>query len=95
MYQEGKGVGMPKRQVEIFSAGCPVCNETVEVVRRLAGDSGHVVVLDMRDAAVAERARALRIRAVPAVVVDGTVAICCTIGPTESALRDAGVGQPL
>ncbi len=85
-----------KRKVEVFSAGCGVCEETVSLVRRIACDSCDVSVLDMRDDQVAERAKRLGIRAVPAVVIDGELAACCKdSGPTESALRAAGVGQAL
>jgi glutaredoxin len=84
-----------KRTVEIFSAGCPACSDTVQLVERLACASCEVSVLDMNDAAVAARARELGIRAVPAVVVDGELASCCSGGPTEEALRAAGIGQPL
>ena len=86
---------MTKRTIEVFSAGCPVCRETVELVRRLACDSCEVSVLDLNDRLVAERARALGVRAVPAVVVDGRVADCCASGATAAGLREAGVGQPL
>ncbi len=85
-----------RRKVEVFSAGCGVCEETVSLVRRIACDSCDVSVLDMRDDQVAGRAKRLGIRAVPAVVVDGELAACCAgSGPTESALRAAGVGQAL
>ncbi len=50
----------------------------------------------MQDEQVAQRAKRLGIRAVPAVVVDGELAGCCEgSGPTESALREAGIGQAL
>jgi hypothetical protein len=50
----------------------------------------------MRDEQIAERAKRLGIRAIPAVVVDGELAACCTeAGPTESALRAAGIGRTL
>ncbi len=85
-----------KRKVEVFSAGCGVCDEAVSLVRRIACDSCEVSVLDMREDQVAERAKRLGIRALPAVVVNGEVAACCVgSGPTESALRAAGVGQAL
>ena len=84
-----------KRTVEVFSAGCPACDEALQLVRRLACDSCDVQALDMNDAAVSSRARKLGIKAVPAVVVDGQLAECCRgAGPTEQALRDAGIGQP-
>ena len=82
-----------KRNVEVFSG---VCEETVALVRRIACDSCEVSVLDMRDDRIAVRAKQLGIRSVPAVVVDGELAACCEgAGPTESALRAAGIGQAL
>lgn len=85
-----------KRQVEIFSAGCSVCQETVKLVHGIACPSCEVTVLDMQDTAVSERARALGIQSVPAVVIDGQLADCCTgRGVDEDALRRAGVGQPV
>lgn len=87
---------MAKRKVEIFSAGCSVCNETVELVKRISCASCDVTVLSMNDQKVAHRARALGIGSVPAVVVDGKLASCCTgRGPNEADLRAAGIGQPL
>ena len=87
---------MSQRTVEIFSAGCPACKETIELVQKLACSSCSVTVLDMNDPQVAARARSLGIARVPAVVVDGKLAECCTkvAGPTEARLRAAGVGSP-
>ena len=85
-----------KRHIEIFSAGCAVCEETVRTVKRLACPSCDVSVLDMKEAAVAARAARLGIRSVPAVLVDGTLADCCAgRGPDETALQKAGIGRPL
>ncbi len=83
-----------ERKVEVFSAGCPACNEVVELVNGIACPSCEVSVLDMNDSSVAGRARGLGIKAVPAVVVDGKLADCCAgRGPKEESLRKAGVGQ--
>lgn len=83
-----------KRKIEVFSAGCPTCEETVQLVNRIACPSCEVSVLDMNEPAVAELAKRLGIRAVPAVAINGNLADCCTgRGPAESALRAAGVGQ--
>ncbi len=85
-----------KRSIEIFSAGCGVCDDTVRLVRELACDSCEVTVLDMRQSEVATRARQLGVRSVPAVAVNGKLASCCTgRGVDEAALRAAGVGQSL
>ena len=85
-----------RRQIEIFSAGCTVCEETVQMINDMACPSCEVTVLDMQDAAVAARAAQLGIKSVPAVLVDGKLADCCAgRGPDEAALRSAGIGQPL
>ena len=85
-----------QRLIEIFSAGCAVCEETVTRVRALACPSCDVQVLDMQDPAVAKRAAAMGVRSVPAVAVDGTLADCCSArGADEAALRAAGLGRPL
>jgi len=84
-----------KRKIEVFSAGCPVCDEAVKLVESLACPACEVTVLDMHDPNVAGRAKDLGILSVPAVVIDGSLAGCCTgRGPEEAALRAAGVGQP-
>ncbi len=83
------------RKVEIFSAGCPACQETIELVKRIACPSCDVRVLDMSDPSVAARAKGLGIRCVPAILVDGRLADCCTgRGPDEAILRAAGLGRP-
>ncbi|MCI0462004.1 MAG: thioredoxin family protein [Gemmataceae bacterium] len=85
-----------KRTVEVFSAGCPACAETVAFVQRLACPSCDVRVLDMNDPNVAKRAQSLGIRSIPAVVVNGQLAGCCQgNGPDEAVLRAAGLGQPV
>ncbi len=85
-----------KRRIEIFRADCPVCRETVARITDLACPSCEVIERDMRDAAVAERAKTLGIRSVPAVVIEGRLAECCAgRGPDEAVLKAAGLGQPL
>ncbi|MCH7975870.1 MAG: hypothetical protein IIC18_04850 [Bacteroidetes bacterium] len=86
----------PKRLIEIYTAGCPICIETLQMVETLACSSCDVTVLDLNDPEVARRAAALSILSVPAVVVDGIPATCCVDrGVSEDALRAAGVGQQL
>lgn len=84
-----------KRKVEVFSAGCPACMEVVALVQSLACPSCQVEVLDMGDIAVAQRAKSLGVRSVPAVAIDGRLAACCAgRGVDEASLRAAGLGQP-
>lgn len=85
-----------KRNIEIFSADCPVCRETIELVNRLACPSCKISVLDMNDKAVIGRADSLGIKSVPAIAIDGTLVDCCAgRGVDEASLRAAGLGQPL
>ena len=85
-----------KRQVEVFSAGCPACTEAIELVESLACPSCEVRVLDMHDGEVASRAKELGIQRVPAVVIDGKLAGCCVGGGVDkAALQAAGLGVAL
>ncbi len=85
-----------KRKVEIFSASCPACEETVARVRGLACPSCEVVTLDMKDTSVAQQAKGLGVRSVPAVAIDGKLTDCCSgRGPDDATLQAAGLGQPL
>ena len=85
-----------KRKIEVFSAGCSLCEQAEQLVKRIACDSCAVEVLDMNDADVAKRAERLGVKVVPAVAIDGRLASCCAgRGLDDSALRDAGVGRSL
>ena len=85
-----------KRTIEIFSAGCPACEEAIQLINKAACPSCEVTVLDMNNPDVASRAKHLGIRSVPAVVIDGALADCCAgRGPDEQTLRAAGLGRPL
>lgn len=82
-----------KRKVEVFSAGCPACQDVVALVQQVACPSCDVSVLDMNDPNISSRAKSLGVRSVPAVVIDGKLADCCTgRGPDEATLRAAGLG---
>ncbi len=85
-----------KRKVEIFSAGCGVCGDTVDMVKKIAHPTDdEVSVLDMNDSAVLGRAKMLGIRSVPAIVIDGKLADCCAgRGPEEAVLKQSGIGSP-
>lgn len=83
-----------KRKVEIFSAGCPACEETIVAVRKAACPSCDVIVLDMNTIEVAKRAKALGIRSVPTVVIEGMISSCCAgRNIDQKVLREAGLGQ--
>lgn len=96
LYWKGGEIMNAKRKIEIFSAGCAVCEETVSLVKRIACPFCEVTALDMKDPEVAERAKSLGVRSVPAVAIDGKLAACCAKGGVDGAtLKAAGLGQPL
>ena len=79
-----------KKKIEIFSAGCSTCKETIELVKQLAGSSHEVVIHDMHESEIATKAKHYGVRSVPAIVVDGKLAGCCAgRGPDERILRSA------
>lgn len=85
-----------RRRIEIYSAGCGVCDEAIALVRDLACPSCEITVKDMHDPSVAAAARDLGVASVPAVVIDGRLADCCAAGgPDPETLKAAGIGTPL
>ena len=85
-----------KRKVEVFSAGCAVCDEVIDAVKREAGSSSEVIVHDMKNIQVARRAKELGVRSIPAVVIDGKLASCCAgRGVDIQVLKNAGLGKAL
>ena len=85
-----------KRKIEIFSAGCPVCREAIQIVNEIAGSSSEVEVLNMHEANVSTKAREYGIRSVPAVVINGTLADgCAGRGVDEETLKANGIGASL
>ena len=84
---------MAKRQVEVFTAGCPVCEPTVTLVREMVCSDCEVTVHDLSSEG-ADKAQEYGIKSVPAVVIDGRLAACCeNRGPDREQLRAAGIGQ--
>lgn len=84
------------RKIEVFSAGCAVCEDTIALINRIACPSCEVEILDMHRPEVATKAQRYGIRSVPAVAVDGRLVACCAgRGPEEASLRAVGIGTPL
>ncbi|PYV56351.1 MAG: hypothetical protein DMG97_08140 [Acidobacteria bacterium] len=81
---------MARKQIEVFSAGCSACKETIEMVKRLAGSLHQVVVHDMQKSDVASKAKGYGVHSVPAVAIDGKLASCCAgRGPEEHVIKAA------
>lgn len=86
---------MAKRQVEVFTAGCPICDPAVQLVRELACPDCEVTLYDLHQSGV-EKARQHGVTRLPAVVVDGAICACCEDGGVlREQLQAAGLGQRL
>ena len=83
-----------KRTIEVFTAGCPCCEDAVKLVKSIACPSCEVRVLDMRtDKGAQAKAKQYGVKRVPAVAVDGKLADCCQVGEVSAdTLRAVGVG---
>jgi hypothetical protein len=85
---------MAKRTVEVFTAGCSVCDDAVEAVRSIVCDNCDLQVQDMKTKPAQAKARQYGIKRVPAVVVNGRLAECCQQGGVDvKTLQRLGVGQ--
>ena len=89
---------MIKRKVEVFTSGCYLCDETVQLVKELACPSCDVTVYDLSNPceskACIEKSKAYGINSVPTVVVDGKIVECCRREkPDREALMAAGIGR--
>lgn len=84
------------RKIEIFSAGCQVCEDAIREIKNAACPSCDVQVLDMKSPEAQRRAADLGVGSVPAVAIDGRLADCCTTrGVDLGVLRAAGLGQAI
>ena len=87
---------MAKRKVEIFSAGCSLCQETIDLVNELACSSCEIIIHDMQDKEVLVRAKELGVNSVPAVVINDVLADCYQgRGVDAEMLKAGGIGTLL
>jgi len=83
-----------KRQIEIFTAGCPLCEPVVKDVQEMACGSCEIKIYDMSKEEGVDRAKVYNILSIPAVVVNGELLGCCrNNGIDKSELIAAGVGK--
>ena len=86
---------MSKRNIEIFTAGCPVCDRSVQAILAAACEHCAITVHDLSsgDPELVRLAVGYGVRRLPAVAIDGELASCCGVGEPElAALRAGGLG---
>jgi hypothetical protein len=87
---------LQKRRVEVFTAGCPLCQGVVDMVNELTCPDCDVTVYNLSKNEGVEEAKAYGVTAMPSVVVIGQLLDCCKRGPvTKEDLEAAGIGKPL
>ncbi len=85
-----------KRKVEVFTAGCVLCQGVVEMINELACPHCDVAIYNLNKNEGVDEAKAYGVTAMPSVVVNGQLLDCCKRGPiTKEDLEAAGIGKPL
>ncbi len=87
-----------KRVIEVFTAGCSVCQPTVDMIKGMACSSCEVIVYDVSKPCdtkeCLQKVEQYDIKSLPAVVVNGVLLNCCqNQGVSESELLKVGVGD--
>lgn len=78
---------MKKRTIEVFTAGCPLCNETVKLVKDVISSCGcEVVERRCTGNECCDEAKRYDVRAMPTVVVDGQIVFEGRISAAQAAL---------
>jgi hypothetical protein len=67
---------MKANKVEIYTAGCPLCDETVKEVKNIISED-EIIIYNLNKADDLNKARKYEINRVPAVVVNGRLLNCC------------------
>ena len=89
---------LTKRKIELFTAGCTVCEPVVEMVKAMACSSCEVVIYNIGQPCdtkeCLEKVKAYGIKALPAIAVNGKLLNCCqNKGISVDELKKAGIGQ--
>ncbi len=87
-----------KRKIELFTAGCAVCEPVVEMVQAMACSSCEVVIYNLSQPCETkdclEKVKTYGIKALPAIAVDGKLLSCCqNKGISVEELKNAGIGR--
>lgn len=89
---------MSSQKIEVFTAGCYICNNAVKKIKDLACPNCEVVVYDLNEKCESniceKKAKEYGIESVPAVAIDGELADCCNNkGIDIEILKKSGLGQ--
>jgi len=87
-----------KGKIEIFTAGCPVCNPIVELVKETASENFEITIYDLvkqcEEEECISKMKEYQINRLPSIAVNGELLNCCkNIQITKDDLIAAGIGQ--
>lgn len=80
---------MTTHQIDIFVGNCPLCDETVQLIRDIASSTYKILVYNLQEGQ--EKAQQYGVKAVPSVAVNGILVL--TGKPSYSQLEVAGIIQ--
>lgn len=76
-----------QKKIEVFTAGCPLCNETLQLVKEAVSGCGcEVTERRCSGDECCDEAKQYKVRAVPTVVVDGEIVFEGRISRTQAQL---------
>lgn len=89
---------MMKRNVEIFTANCPICDPVVQMVKELTCEQCEITIYDLvkqcQDKTCLNKLEEYEVKKVPAIAVNGELLSCCeNQGISKEELIKAGIGQ--
>ena len=89
---------MSKRQIEIFTAACPVCEPIVALVKETACENCEITIHNLSEqnenTSGITKMEEYGVKRLPAVAVDGKLIDCCkNIEITKNDLVNAGIGS--
>ncbi len=89
-----------KRQIEIFTANCPVCEPIVILVKEMACSFCEVTVYNLSEQPETKerigKVKNYNITSLPAIAVDGELLSCCKGNMiSKEALAKAGIGKAI
>lgn len=89
---------MAKRLIEVFTAGCYICEKAIKEIKANACPNCEVKIYDLNkkcDTNECEiKAKQYGINSIPAVAIDGKLVDCCSNrGIDIEVLKRAGLGQ--
>ncbi len=85
-----------KKQIEIFTAGCPVCEPVVQLVKETANNQHEITIHNLSSQCESkicvQKMEEYGVKRLPAIAVNGQLIGCCkNVAITKEDLLNAGI----